>query len=575
MAEVATGQTDQRQDAPAARPLAIADRLSALAVVAAGAFVALMLFLEARHEPYHIDELRQVRPYHRPWGDLVDASFSQDQPPLDVLVGAQLQNILGRGDLNNRGSSMLAGLGIVAVLSALLWRRQHRAAIPVTLVVLGLSPAFLSFTAYARPYALPMFLILLHAWMADVWLNRGSRAAAAVLFGAALLLPLSRVFEPPAYLVFVAIAAVVFGRWRAPQWGRRVWFLPATTLLALLIVELPVYRRLEEQLTAYQGEGAASLADQWSRIIDDSIPRFAGVFENGWIALAVVVLALVRGRVRDRLATLWWFWPLLATAAAFAVTFHYRTLPGQPFYDRYGYFWLVPFAIIVGLLMEDLIESLRDRRPSTFVAGGVVGALMVALGLGVVEDLSTPDRTDYRALGELVEADHPVSTDVIFDTVAYPLGRYRPGYAGYGRYTAVERQMIKAEIIHIRPDAILDDNDYLVATAGPVVEVEGWNPVSASDDMTLYVPEQYPRTAVEVAQVLIQFGEAAPASQGGVFRIAGAIVLAHNHELPLGCAALGDLIAEDPSLKEAAGAAVSRSPVSAAFSGCPGGNPIG
>lgn len=555
--------------------LSVRDRVVGVAALGASALTALMLYLEASHEPYHVDELRQVRAYHRPFDDLVNASFSQDQPPLDVLIGAQFQGFLGRGDINNRASSMVAGLGIVVILISLLWHNRVRVGVPVTVAVLAVTPAFLSFTAYARPYALPLFLILLHVAMSDSWLRNGNKIVALRLAFVAMLLPLSRVFEPPAYLVLMTITVFVYRRWWRPEWGARVWWIAASTTAALLAVELPVYRRLQTQLTAYQGDdGAASLSEQWDRVINDSLPRFATVFENGWLALLLVVFALTRAGVRRRLTELWWFWPLIATPAAFAVAFHYRTMPGQPFYSRYGYFWLVSFAIVVGLLVDDTVERRAWRTLATWIAGALVGAMVVSLTVGVVDDFSTKNGTDYRALGELIEAEYPDTVDVIFDTVAYPLGKWRPGYAGYGRYTADARQMIKAEILHFRPETIVDGQDYLIATAGPILDVEGWEPVVASHNLTLYVPDQYPATVSEVAAALIDFGRATQPLQGAVLRIAGALVFINVGELGAGCAEIDALIAEDPAITQKVATSVERSQLAEDFASCPGGNPL-
>jgi 4-amino-4-deoxy-L-arabinose transferase-like glycosyltransferase len=81
-----------------------------LLIAASLGVAAFTLWWEAETEPYHIDELRQVRPYSRSFDVLVDRSFSQEQPPLDVLVGAGFQRVLGVGDVLQRGHSMLAGL---------------------------------------------------------------------------------------------------------------------------------------------------------------------------------------------------------------------------------------------------------------------------------------------------------------------------------------------------------------------------------------------------------------------------------------------------------------------------------
>ena len=557
------------------RRASLSDRVAGIAALGTVAFTTVMLYLEARHEPYHIDELRQVRPYRRTLQEQIDASFAQEQPPLDVIVAARFQSVLGIGDVNQRGSSMLAGLGVVLLLGALLWRHRLRFGVPVAIFALSVTSAWLSYTAYARPYALPTFLILLHLASTDRWLNARSWVGAVLLAATAFLLPLSRVFEPPAYLVLVTLTVFLY-RWRCcPMWARRPWYVAGTTVAALVIVELPVYNRLQEQLSAYQGDGGvASLSEQWTRIIDDSIPRLAGVFENGWVALLLIIFALAQPGVRRRLADLWWFWPLLATAGSFAIAFHYRTQPGQPFFDRYGYFWLIPFVVVISVLIEDLLERRKDDRGVVLAGGSIMCVMLALLAAGTLDDLRKEDNENYRPLGEVIEASHPPERSVIFDSTSLNIGAYRPGYAAWGRYTAPSRNMIKAETIPGRPEVIVDEREYLFATNGPVLEIEGWESISATDTMTLYVPEQYPTTAVETAATMISFGEALEPRRGAVLRIAGVAVLLHHDLIEAGCREITNMLDEDADLVGKLASALASSPANERLADCPRGNPL-
>lgn len=536
--------------------------LSATAVaIGVAAFV---LWREAETEPYHIDELRQVRPYALGIRRLVDASFSQEQPPLDVIVGARFQQVIGVGDVLQRGHSMLAGVVALTCLAALLWRHRVRIGIPITVLVLAFSPVFISFTAYARPYALPLALMLGYLLAVDTWLDSGRWWSGATLAVVAGLLPLSRVFEPPAFLLLVSATVLVFRR-RRPYWGRRVWLPIGASAAALMFVEIPVYLRLQSRLTAYQGDGSVSIGDQWRRVIDDSLPRLADVFVNWWMAVALVVAALATSYVRRRLVSCWWFWPLALTPIAFFVAFHIRTEPGQPFYDRYGYYWLPPFAIVVGLLVERLVTMVRDRPVSwrTASVSGLLVVLLVAygaqLGVATAEDLRTTTQGDFRSLGAEIENRLPVTTSIVFDSVAVPLGSYRPGYAGYGRYTSPFRRIYSADALLRWPERAEGIEEYAIAANGPVLSIEGWESVPTSATMTLYLPET-PRSGVpELAEDLVRFGEALDPLVGATLRLAGSQLYFDLGLGDEGCAVIGRLLDEDGSLRSAVETSLSRS----------------
>ena len=61
---------------------------------------ALILGIAAAEEPYHIDELRQVRSYDKPTPDIIEASTQQEQPPLDAILNSTAQGLIGVGDLH-------------------------------------------------------------------------------------------------------------------------------------------------------------------------------------------------------------------------------------------------------------------------------------------------------------------------------------------------------------------------------------------------------------------------------------------------------------------------------------------
>lgn len=542
------------------------DRWTLGSVVVALGVAAFVLWREAETEPYHIDELRQVRPYAQGFDALLDGSYAQEQPPLDVIVGAGFQRVLGVGDVLQRGHSMLAGLVALACLATLLWRRGVRLGIPVTILLIAFVPTFVSYTAYARPYALPLALMIGFLLAVDLWLEQRRWWWGSLVVVIAALLPLSRVFEPPAFLVLVSVTLVVFRRWNA-DWGTAIWLPIASTVAALVLVELPVYLRLQSQLTAYQGETSASLGEQWQRIVDDSLPRLGDVLVNWWLALLLVAAAVATRQVRRWLAQSWWFWPVLAMPIAFFVAFHLRTQPGQPYYDRYGYYFLPALAIVLGLLAESSVRAIRQPASRLPLASNVVllvllGVFGTQLAVSTLDDVRSSggsDWGDYAALGREIETRLPVSTTVVFDSVGRSLGSYRPGYAGYGRYTSPARQVVNAKAIVQSPAQVSAVDQYAIGTRGPVLDVDGWEVIEASESMTLYVPESARSGPDELASDLVRFGEALVPARGAMLRLAGAQLRFEIGDVDGGCAVIADLFADDPNVAGAAAFPLGRS----------------
>ena len=146
-------------------------------------------------EPLHIDELRQVGYYTRDIRGIIDGASSQLQPPLDYLIGAVVQKALWPADAVWR----LAGFGFawlgMALIGGLFWKSRFSGWLAVGL--LALTPVFLEFSSYARPYALPFFLMMAAAWGFDRW-RLTLRVPYLALGGLAVLaLPLSRTTEQP------------------------------------------------------------------------------------------------------------------------------------------------------------------------------------------------------------------------------------------------------------------------------------------------------------------------------------------------------------------------------------------
>ena len=150
-----------------------------------------------------------------PYGsnDLGTITSGTRQPPLDPLLGSLIQHLLGEGQLRQRLLPVAAGIGTLVLISLLLRRWCGGYAGPAAVLILATQPLMVRYSAYTRPYALPLFLMTLTWFAADRWLATGRWRWLVVAASSSALLPLARVPEPT---VFLLASAVVLG-WMAAR----------------------------------------------------------------------------------------------------------------------------------------------------------------------------------------------------------------------------------------------------------------------------------------------------------------------------------------------------------------------
>ena len=219
-----------------------------LAVIT-GAVLLLVALVEV---PYHIDELRQVSSYRQSLVQVMRESSHQQQPPLDAWIGSIAQKLLGQGDIRQRLPSVVWGIGTLVLLSHLLTGFGLRWGAPLAVLIFATSPLMVTVTAYARPYALPTFLML--AWIVSVraFIERGSSASALTMTAIAICLPASRAVVP---LVFLLATTVTLG-WcaRTAICGderSRSRFAAGIAALGLLACGLPIIWLLAADMRPY------------------------------------------------------------------------------------------------------------------------------------------------------------------------------------------------------------------------------------------------------------------------------------------------------------------------------------
>lgn len=486
------------------------------------AFGMLILFVGAAEEPYNIDELRQTRHYDKSFQRVIDESFLVGQPPLDALVNAQAQRVLGVGDIQQRLLSIIFGTGSLVVM-AVLCLRSGLAPMgsAVVVAVMALTPVLINVTAYARPYALPLFLMLSYLLLVDYWLAGARWLCFVTLSCVAVLLPLSKTVEPMIFLVLI-IGAMGLNAFRDPVLRFRSSLGTVPALLGLMTGAL-LQARLSSELSDYTKGHEYPLIDRLMRLVTD-LPHALTEELPYWPLLLIAIgLLLMNRERRTRLFQLWWWWVLTGTAVGFAVALFVTVPTSQPFYGRYVFSWVPSVAVLAGSLIPDSSSASgrRDRIFRVFSLSVAVGILAWAF-FGSFQTLTTRQGGDWRAASEVIVDDLPKGTAVVFDPVR-PLGSYRTPFAGNPRYTGTAPVRMTLQIIH-DPSLVAAGDNTAILLHGSKVVVPGWVPISVDDFFTVYVPET-PRPGLEgIASSAEEFGTAIGPISGAALKLTAAAI---------------------------------------------------
>lgn len=487
----------------------------------------LLIVIGGVEEPYNIDELRQVSTYGRDLAGLVDGSLQQQQPPLDWVVNSGVQRLVGEGDLKQRAVSIAAAAAALGLLSLLCLAGGLRAAGVVAVVLLGSAPLFVEHAAYARPYALPLALLLGFCVAAQRWLSGGGRGALAALVVTALLLPLSRTTEPTMFLAAVALIFAV--RWILHRrQGKRDLVVAAVAAGAVVLVGVPVYLAVRAQADLYVAGPTESLSDQLLRIVTD-VPSAAAAMLPVWpVSLGLVLLALAVGPSRRWLLSTWWWWALLVTPVVFVVAFLATTPASQVFYGRYVFFWLPALAVTIGALVHAMSGPGQPRLLRWVSLLGVAILLLVQTW-GLAQLLTTQKTRDFAEAVEVMLVSTTKDTLVVFDR-PMPLGGYRWPFYG-GRYLDGRRSVVTVKDLITRPGKVDVGEPTALLVTGRLPdggEIPGWVPVPVDEHFTLYVPTAPPADDDSAITALMAFASALGPDQGAALRLAAAAQLDHR-----------------------------------------------
>ena len=484
-----------------------AERFGYPAAVALGA--ALMV-ITAINQPYNQNEWAQIATYDS-WDPRVVASGTR-QPPLDPLLGALVQHLLGVGQLQQRLVPVLCGVGSMLLMVGLLRRLRLGDAGVLALFFMATSPLFLRYSAYIRPYALPVFLLLLAAYAGTRWLDKRRRRWLVTAVAAAFLLPLSRVPEPVAFLLTSALVLGIIG-WRTPDLRRRTWSLAGGFLVALVTVGAVTTVALSHEPTS-TGQPLIDLNPVHAlhrlphglhelRVF--VLPLYADWFPWWPLTVLVVLVAALVPLSRRTLLHTWYWLPLVVGPLAFLVAYHsVNTFPLviREYRPRFAYFWLPSLTVLVAVAAHAVGQArLRHAR---WVGLGLVGVLLVSQLPTTWKVLTTNHAADVGEAAAVIQDVVPDDGVVIYDGPS-PIGFWRQPFFGTPRYfTGDHAKVVNAWSIAGGKEGVTkaDGPVYLLVLAGRCVysvacdapdvrwsgTVDGWRPVRRFDKYVLYAP---------------------------------------------------------------------------------------
>jgi len=516
----------------------------------------------AIRQPYSYDEIQQITPYGS--NSIVEILSATRQPPLDPLLGALIQHVLGVGQLRQHLVPLLAGIGTLTLMSLLLRRLRLGPAGAFAVLVLATAPLMVRYSTYTRPYALPLFLMVLFAYAAQKYLDEGRRGWLVVAAVTAVALPLTRVAEPVVFLLTTAAILAFLG-----CRGRLSWAQSGPLIAAsggtLVLVGLPMYLLLAARAGSFYDPSASGVLDRFGtgvREIATAVPPLLATSFPWWPAtLLVIVTALALPASRRQLLQWWTWWPFLAAPVVFLLAYHILnpfSFYALPYRARSLYFFLPAYVLVIAALSAVVTNGKaavpqRLRIGLSVLLGGVLVGQLPATADVVLKNAAP----DFGQISEVLTEDLPDDAIVLYDRPT-PAGQSRQPFLGTPRY------MGTTPYVQTVSD-LVDDSDYIPEN-GPVYvlvngqcaspgrceptrtpwdeDVPGWRIAYQVERFTLYEPTEGQAGPAGVIAALRAVGDALGPELGYVETFTAATLLEEQGRSAEGKALIDQMYSE-------------------------------
>lgn len=391
----------------------------------------------AIRQPYSYDEIQQITPYGS--NSIVEILSATRQPPLDPLLGALVQHVLGVGQLRQHLVPLAAGIGTLTLMSLLLRRLRLGNAGAFAVLVLATAPLMVRYSTYTRPYALPLFLMVLFAYAAQQYLDQRRRGWLVVAAVTAVALPLTRVAEPAVFLLTTA-AILAFLTYR----GRLSWAQSGPLIAAsggtLVLVGLPMYLLLAARAYGFYDPSPSGVLDRFGTGVHEiatAVPPLLATSFPWWPAtLLVIVTALALPASRRQLSQWWMWWPFLAAPVVFLLAYHFLnpfSFFAIPYRSRSLYFFLPAYVLVIAALTA-VVATGKATSPRLRIGLSVLlGAVLVGQLPATADVVLRDAAPDFGAISQVLTDDVPDDAIVLYDRPS-PAGQSRQPFIGTPRY---------------------------------------------------------------------------------------------------------------------------------------------
>lgn len=497
-----------------------ADRFWYVGAVVTGAA---LILVTALNQPFNQNELAQIGPYGS--DDLSTIASGTRQPPLDAWLGSFVQHLLGEGQLRQRLVPVVAGVGTLVVMGLLLRRLGLGLAGAFGLWLMATAPLMVRYSAYTRPYALPLFFMVLFVYAAMRWLEIRSKAWLAVVALAAVALPLSRVPEPIGFLL-TTMVTLSWLCWRGRLAWMQAWPLIFIPGAALILVGYPVFRSLKASVGGYYDPSPAGIIDRFPdgahELVTGLLPLLASWLPWWPITLLVLGACLAVPASRHHLARWWFVWPLLLAPIVFALAYHFVApidFTRLPYRSRAAMFFVPAYVLVVAALASAVVDPVKWGARVRVALGALLAAALVGQLPATAGALLHDDSPDFSRAGDMIDATVPSDGLVLYDRPAGPDDDHM-GFLAQSRYLDDPAQVIEISSLSRKPTQLPDGPVYLLVNGQctPGVcgiqqvawdqDIPGWRLISHFRQFTLYAPSDGQSGQEGAIAALTSFGVA-------------------------------------------------------------------
>jgi uncharacterized membrane protein len=489
----------------------------------AGAVVvgSVLMVAAAINQPYNQNELQQMAPYG---SDSIEKIIhGTRQPPLDPLLGALVQHLLGEGQLRQRVVPVLAGIGTLVLMSLLLRRLGMAGAGAFGVWVLATAPLMVRYSAYTRPYALPLFLMMVFGYAVQRWLDdRQHRGWLVLAAAAAVAMLLTRLPEPTMFLVTTAAVLAWFAHRGRYSWSQ-TWPLVAISIGAVVLVGYPEFRSLSSSVVFDLSPlGIANrFGSGMHHLATFVLPLLASWLPWWPVTVLVIVTAVLLSRARRQLARWWFFWPALVPPVAFVfayeLTTSFNVLRYRP---HFAYFFLPAYVLVVVALARALKDPGAMSRRLRVGIGVLLGAALLSQLPATANAVLNNEAADYGQAADVLTHDIPADAIVLYDN-PNPAGLWRAQFLSEPRYMGASPLVIPVRKLARYPRELPAQGPVYVlvldSQCGSVVcdfppqhwnrDVPGWRVESRFDRFTLYAQKDGPSGRRGVIRALLDFAK--------------------------------------------------------------------